>query len=385
MNSLEWLESLNNRGWNLDLGRITDLLRKMGSPEKSLKCIHVGGSNGKGSVCAMLSSILIQEGYTVGLYTSPHLKTFNERIQINGKEITDEEVVGLVELIQPFVNEETYFEVLTAMAFQFFSEKSCDFVVLEVGLGGRFDATNVIIPLVSVITNISLEHTEYLGNSYEEIAFEKAGIIKEKVPVVTAAEGKALGVIKNIAKEKNSILYIVKPEIVHFTLGLKGTFQNLNAAIVIKAIKILREEGNKISEESLKKGLENAKWPGRFDFIQKNVLVDCAHNLGGITVLKEEVLRIKKNYEKIISVVGILKDKDKKTMVETLSSFSDYLIFTKPKTDRAEAPEELSKYTKNRYDIVYDVKNALRKARKISNPEDLIIVTGSIYTVGEII
>ncbi|MDO8481367.1 MAG: Mur ligase family protein, partial [Nanoarchaeota archaeon] len=201
---LDWLNSLEGMPWNLSLDRITALLEKLGNPHKQFKSIHVAGTNGKGSVCAMLESILRKAGYKTGLYTSPHLRIFNERIQISGTLISDAELETLLTKIKPHYAGQTHFEVVTAAAFLYFAEQKVDIAVIETGLGGRLDATNVITPLVSVITTISLEHTDYLGNTIEKIAFEKAGIIKRGVPVVTMAQGKALAVIKKIARERKS-------------------------------------------------------------------------------------------------------------------------------------------------------------------------------------
>jgi len=368
----DWLYSLQGRGSVLGLERVKELLSKLNNPQSNLKCIHVAGTNGKGSTCAILSSILKEADYKVGMYTSPHLKRFTERIQINGEEITQPELNRLIEKIKPLVTDQTFFEVTTAIAFQYFKEQDVDFAILEVGLGGRLDATNVITPLISIITHISLEHTHILGKTIEEIAKEKAGIIKENIPVITLAKNKT---IKEIAKQKHSEIFI--PKIPKLNLNLKGEFQLENASLAIKAAELLN-----INSESIKKGLESVKWPGRLEFLEKNVLVDCAHNPEGIAALKKEIKKL--NYEKIITVTGILKDKDKKTMITQLSEFSDYIIFTKPNTERAEEPEELKKLTNTRNEIIIDVKKALKKAKKLANPDDLILITGSIYIVGEV-
>ncbi|MEK6869330.1 MAG: folylpolyglutamate synthase/dihydrofolate synthase family protein, partial [Nanoarchaeota archaeon] len=281
-NVLDELYSLDVPKWTLGLDRIESLLKKLGNPEKKLRCIHVAGTNGKGSVCAMISSILTGAGYKVGLYTSPHLKKFNERIRINNKLISDKDIVKYYLKIKKYVTNQSFFEITTAMAFLYFADKKVDFAVLEVGLGGRLDATNVVTPLVSIITNIGLEHTKYLGNTIKKVAYEKAGIIKNNVPVVTAAEGIALAAIKKISNERNSRLYIANKKNANYRIGLKGEFQKLNAAMAIKAIGILKNNyGVKIKKSNVKKGLLNAKWPGRFQFLEKNILVDCAHNPHG--------------------------------------------------------------------------------------------------------
>jgi len=201
---LKYLYSLDSSKVKLGLKNIKALLKKLGNPEKRLKIIHVAGTNGKGSVCMMISSILQEAGYKVGVYTSPHLKKFNERIRINDRLITDKEILGYYLKIKPKITSQSFFEITTAMAFLYFYEKNVDFAVLEVGLGGRLDATNVANPLASVITNIGLEHTDILGNTIEKIAYEKACIIKRNVPIVTGAEGKALDTIKKTAKKRNA-------------------------------------------------------------------------------------------------------------------------------------------------------------------------------------
>jgi len=380
--AVDFLYALESKEYNLDLGNITGLLAKLGNPHEGLKYIHVAGTNGKGSVCAMLYSILQEAGYKAGMYTSPHLVRFSERIQVNNKEITNEEIAELFGKIKPFYTEETFFEVVTAMAFLYFKEKKADFVVLEVGMGGRLDATNVITPLVSVITNISLEHQKYLGKTIEKIAFEKAGIIKEGIPVVTGAEGSALDVIKEIAKKNNSKLSAISKPLKKYSLSLKGAFQQFNANIAVKTIEVLNER-YKLGIDSIKSGLLKANWPGRFEFIGKNILVDCAHNPAGAKVLKNELLSIKDNYNHIILVVGILSDKDIKPMLDELVPLADKIIITRPKTSRAEEPENIAKFINREYIIIDDVKEAVKKAKSIAKEKDLIVVSGSIYVIGE--
>src|SRR3989338_55831 len=259
---LKYLYSLESPKIKLGLDRIQGLLGKIGNPEKELKCIHVAGTNGKGSVCAMIFCILKEAGYKVGLYTSPHLKRFNERIRINNKEITDKEIVEYFLKVKPYITKQSFFEITTAMAFLYFNDRKVDFAVLEVGLGGRLDATNVAVPLISVITNIGLEHTELLGNSIEKIAFEKAGIIKNNVPAVTGAEGKALQVIKRIAKERNAPLFLaMKYRDVKFDY-IRGKFQQRNKDIALTTINTLEKFHQiKINKKQIIKGIEKTQWP----------------------------------------------------------------------------------------------------------------------------
>ncbi len=380
---LEELYSLDVKKWTLGLYRIKALLKKLNNPEKKLRCIHVAGTNGKGSVCAMISSILIDAGYNVGMYTSPHLKKFNERIRINNKLISDKDIVKYYLKVKKCVTNQSFFEITTTMAFLYFAEKNVDFAVLEVGLGGRLDATNVVIPLVSIITNIGLEHTEFLGTTIEKIAYEKAGIIKNNVPVVSAAEGIALVTIKKISNERNSKLYIIPKKDLKYKIGLKGEFQKQNASIAIKSIEILRKNYNlKIDENNIKKGLLNAKWPGRFQFLEKNILVDCAHNPHGFRVLANELKNL--NYKKLIVVLGFSNDKDIKAISKIINPLADKIILTKSGNERAAEPETIKQYFKNSL-IIKNPKKALTYAKKIAAKNDLILIAGSIFLAGEII
>ena len=390
---LRYIYSLESPKIKLGLERIQKLLDKIGNPERNLKCIHVAGTNGKGSVCAMLLSILKEAGYKVGLYTSPHLKKFNERIRINGHFITDKEIVDYFLKIKPYITTQSFFEITTAMAFWYFKEKNVDFAVLEVGLGGRLDATNVVMPLISVITNIELEHTDLLGDTIEKITFEKAGIIKNNVPVVTIAKGKALETIKKIAKGKNAPLFAVKKyDDVKFNY-LNGSFQQVNKDIALTTVDVLNKfHSVKISQKQIKNGIKKTQWQGRMQFTSKNVLVDCAHNPSGFEVLKKELLIIKnkKNIKNFIFVVGIQEDKDIMMILKIINPSVSTIIFTKSKNEKAAKPEYLLKIFKklnknSTTKIINNPKNALNHAKKISSKKDLVVVAGSIYMVGEVI
>jgi len=366
--------------YNLSLENVKILLGKLGNPEKSLKVIHVAGTNGKGSVCAMLSSILIEAGYNVGMYTSPHLIDFRERFFINCKKISKKDLVKYFDKVKQFVTNQTFFEVITAIAFLYFKDRKVDYLVLEVGLGGRLDATNVVRPLVSVITNIGIEHQEYLGDTVEKIAYEKAGIIKEGVCVVTGAKGTALKVIKEIAKKKHSSVYVGGNVIGGFPLRLKGDFQLLNASIALETIKVLGSE-LKTTEKIIKKGLLKTIWHGRLEFVSDNVLVDCAHNLDAVKVLRNELRGIK--YDKLCLLIGILEDKDYRNILKELVPMASKVILVKPKVPRAIEPSELAKYVEKDFVIMKDIKKALDYAKKVSGKKDLILITGSIFVVGE--
>ncbi len=393
--TLKELYSLDKPIFKLGLKHIRVLLKKLNNPEKNLRCIHVAGTNGKGSVCAMIFSILTNAGYKVGMYTSPHLKKFNERIRINSKLITDKEIAEYYLKIKPFVTNQSFFELTTAIAFLYFREKKVDFVVLETGLGGRFDATNVVKPLVSVITNVDFEHTEFLGNNIKQIAYQKAGIIKSKVPVVTAAEGIGLQTIKNVSNNKNSKLIIInnkkiKKKNYGFNINnykniklknLNGKFQIENANIAIKTIEILNQNYKlKINKKNIINGLKNTKWPGRFQYINKNTIVDCAHNPSGFKVLVKELKNL--NYNKLILIVGFSNDKDIKTISKIIKA--DKVVITKSSNIKALEPKIIKQYFNNSI-IIKNPKQALNYAKKLAKKDDLILVAGSIFLVGEVI
>ncbi|MFH0868285.1 MAG: folylpolyglutamate synthase/dihydrofolate synthase family protein [Candidatus Woesearchaeota archaeon] len=381
---INYLENLEKIGTKFGLERVESLLKKLGNPEKSLKIIHVAGTNGKGSVCAMLSAILQGAGYRVGLYTSPHLKDIRERFRINNKDISKKDFIKYFNKTKKYSDKQTYFEFITAMAFLYFREKKADFLVLEVGMGGRLDATNVVKPLVSVITNIELEHTDYLGNTREKIAYEKAGIIKNKVPVITLAKGKALNVIKKIAKSKDSKLII--PKKYNYETNLKGQFQIDNANIAVETINLLNQlKIVNIKKEKTKKSLKKVYWPGRIQF-KANVLFDCAHNPAGIKALTGYLKTFK--YKKMILIFGVLTDKNFKDMLKQLFPFANKVILTKPQMYRKLDPKiMLKKMGKHKKDItiIDDPKKALKEAKRTAGKNDLILVTGSCYLVGELI
>ncbi|MBI3035882.1 hypothetical protein HYY71_06185 [Candidatus Woesearchaeota archaeon] len=361
---LAYLYSLESPSIKLGLERVQSLLDKTGNPEKSLKCIHVAGTNGKGSVCAMLFYILKDAGYKVGLYTSPHLKRFNERIRVNEHFITDREIVDYFLMVKPHITNQSFFEI-----------------------------TNVVIPLVSVITNIGHEHTDLLGNTIEKIAFEKAGIIKNNVPVATAAKGKALRIIKKIAKERNAPLYPRRKYPKIKLTYLNGNFQQENKDIALTTINALKKYYPiKINQKQIINGLKKTQWHGRLEFISKNVLVDCAHNADGFKTLKKELETIKKQREirNFIFVVGIQKDKNVKLMLKTINPLISTIIFTKSKHEKAAKPKELLKIFNNinknkQIKTMENPKKALSYAKKIAGKNDLIVVAGSIYMVGEIL
>lgn len=414
MKRLYNLES--TKGIKLGLENILNLLDLMQNPQENFKTIHVAGTNGKGSCSAMIASILSEEGFNVGLYTSPHLTDFRERILVNGKKISENDVARILNKINPFILGQTFFEVVTAAAFQYFSEQKVDFAVLEVGMGGRLDATNVTEPLVSVITNIALEHEEYLGGSVLEIAREKAGIIKENNVLVTGErDHEILNLIKEICKKKNTCLiragehgdvkyrrldytlysqsfhYISENEKIKFEIPLIGKHQLNNASCAIAAVKALKRYNIKISNDNIYDGLRKTQWKGRCEVIQENplIILDAAHNPAGISGLKDTLSEIKEiaDYKNLILIVGILKTKKFKKILEIIVPAADAVILTKPDTPHAMATKFMNEYLTelNIENILIEekVSDAVKFALSNAGKEDVICVTGSLFTVGE--
>ena len=406
--TLDYLYGLEKFGMVLGLDNVRWILSLIENPQDAIKTVHVAGTNGKGSVAAMLSQILRAGGYVTGAYTSPHLVSFTERITINGEPITEAEVVDLARFIKERIDETdparsyTFFDFTTALAFLHFRRKGVDIAIVEVGLGGRLDSTNVINPLVSVITNVDYDHQEYLGDTIEQIAGEKAGVIKEGVPVVTGAEGKALGVIK--AAAANTVLYAMGEAFtykkkgeqlmwyrgVHRTydelsLALRGDHQLFNAALALCAAELLGEKGFNLNEYMVRKGLSSAVWPGRLEVIKKTgkplILIDGAHNPQGIGSLASYLRGHFLNRKKIL-VFGVMKDKDFVEMLKTLLPLVDRTILTRPETSRAALPADVAAYAPGAL-VTATVAEAVEAAFKVAQERDLIIVTGSFYTVGE--
>jgi dihydrofolate synthase/folylpolyglutamate synthase len=367
---LDYLYSLHRYGSKLGLEKITDVMNKLGNVQNKLKIIHVAGTNGKGSVCAMLSSILQQAGYSVGMFTSPHLIDFRERIQLNREIICEKDALQIFEKVKKTGVELTFFEFTTAMAFLYFSEKTHDYTILEVGMGGRLDATNIVKPITSVITTISFDHTNMLGNTLEKISQEKAGIIKENVPLFTTVNNK---VIKDVCKEKNAKLCLVNNK---ENTNLNGEFQKTNAAVAAAVARYL-----KIKENCIKNGLMHVKWPARLEFIEKNVLLDCGHNSEGIKNIARFVEKHK--HRKLIIVFGVMRDKNYKEMLDSLPKF-DKIIFTKPQIERSLGPEELKKTIPTGV-IMEDVAVAYEYAKGVATKDDLVLICGSCYLAGEVL
>lgn len=345
-------------------------------PEKSLRTIHVAGTNGKGSVCSMISQSLIEAGYKVGLYTSPHLINFNERIRINNIPISNKDIKRLAIKIHSQEKKHnlnlTFFETATVMAYYYFQEKKVDYAILETGLGGRLDATNTTNPILSIITNVSLDHQEYLGNTLEKITKEKAAIIKPNTTVITNAKGTPLNIIKQTCKKNNSKLILPK----HLNIipkKFKGTYQIENAATAAAALQELN-----IEKKFILQGIQKSNWPCRFQK-HNNILLDCAHNEEGIKALIESLKQIK--YNNLIVIFNIMQDKDNE-ICKLIAKLKAKFILTKSNVERAKDPIDLKKYFLNPI-IIPDLNLALNYAKNQAKKNDLILITGSIYLVGE--
>ncbi|MBE6533768.1 MAG: bifunctional folylpolyglutamate synthase/dihydrofolate synthase [Ruminococcaceae bacterium] len=417
MNYIEALEYIHGVSWTFckpGLERIGELCERLGHPEKKLKFIHVAGTNGKGSASAMLDSVLREAGYKTGLYTSPYIRVFNERMRINGENISNEELAELTEYIKPIadkmVDSPTEFELITALAFEYFARNNCDVVVLEAGMGGRLDSTNIIdTSVLSIITGIALDHTAFLGDTIEKIAAEKAGIIKENIPILYGGtDESAKMVIKAKAKEMYSQFESVdyaKLNVKDMSLGgttfdfgqlkdlkikLLGSYQPRNVAIVVRAIDLLREKGFKISDEALRSGFLNAKWQGRFEILSREPLIifDGAHNPQGIEAAVESIKLYFKE-QKVCIVTGVLRDKDYTHIAKMLATVASKAFTFTPDSPRALNAEDYAQ-TLSTAGISAEpfatVRDALSKAKKYAMEHSCpIICVGSLYAYAEIV
>lgn len=429
--AIEYLESFINyekiaapydpRKWKLE--RMENLLSSLGDPRPGLKFIHVAGTKGKGSTSAMIAFILSEAGFKVGLYTSPHLVSFRERICINGEMISEDQVCELVARLRPQVDEAkkyedrfgyiSFFDVYTTLCLLFFALEKVDFAVMEVGMGGRLDATNVVLPLVSVITQISYDHTISLGNTIEAIATEKVGIIKDNGYVITSPQvPEAMQVIESTCEEKKARLFEVGKDIyfqkaprssslvtsfnvsgildkyANLHLSLIGDHQLINAATAVGALEILSFHGFNISSEYIYSGLEKVRWPARVEVIRRNptIVLDVAHNAASAKALRDAI-ESNFTYEKLIIIIGVAIHKDIKGMGQYLCPIADKFILTKADSPRAMSPEDIKSELAGICDdavITHDVKSALEKAQAIAGPRDLICITGSLYIAGEV-
>jgi dihydrofolate synthase/folylpolyglutamate synthase len=405
---LDRMFSLRRFGIKLGLDTIESILDDLGNPQDNFATIHIAGTNGKGSIASALSEILIKSGYKTGLYTSPHLVKFNERIKIDNVDITDERVVALYEEVSRSGNlerEATFFEATTAMALYEFSKQSVDIAIIETGMGGRLDATNILKPEISIITNISVEHQSYLGDTIEEIAFEKGGIIKENTPVITGTNQESVNqVIKKIADKRDATLYQKGMDFKaekkdtqlfdysglynrwnDFKTGLSGDHQIDNSSLTLAACELLMKMGYKINEDHIRFGLLNNKWPGRLEVVSKDplMIIDGAHNDNAALELSK-YLKKDLSGRHITLVVGILDDKPYSSMLSSLLEACDCVILTQPVIDRSVPPETLKPFAQKYVDDIVMVKKVSEAVEyAMANAKDVICIAGSLYVAGE--
>ncbi|UWG99317.1 bifunctional folylpolyglutamate synthase/dihydrofolate synthase [Dehalobacter sp. DCM] len=419
--TLEYIKKLTKFGINLGLERIQALLKRLDHPEKKINVIHIGGTNGKGSTTAMLQSILKQAGYTVGMFTSPHLHDFRERITINGEMISPEDVVTGIATIKPYLEDmvqagiehPTEFEVCTALAFYYFALKQPDLVLLEVGLGGEIDSTNVVHPIISVLTSIGMDHMDYLGDTLEKITEVKAGIIKECVPVVTSSDRpEVLDVIKKRAARKNARLTVIgetvnwQPEAggrrfsyqgIHrsyheLEIALLGEHQFINAAAALAVCDVLTDTYTyDIPESAVREGLKTVTWPGRLELILRDprVLIDGAHNVDGMMSLAKALKGyadgpLKRN--RLILCMGMLADKEVEKAVAIIGPMADEIIVTKPDSPRAGDWKNVARLAEKylpaeKVRVIEDTTAAVQEGLRLTGEDDLLCVTGSLYMI----
>lgn len=416
MNYSETLEYIHSVNWCFckpGLERIRILCEALGDPQDSLKFIHIAGTNGKGSFCSMFSSVLRAAGYTVGTYTSPYILRFNERMSVNGEDISDDELCDIIERIRPIADgmtdKPTEFELITAAAFLYFYEKKCDLVVLECGLGGRLDSTNIIkAPLLSVITGIALDHTSVLGDTVEQIAAEKAGIIKQGSPCLwCGSDEKAFNIIKQKADSISSPLYCVDrsaAEIKEFSLSgtvfgyksykdikinLLGEYQIDNAVNVLNAVDILKSKGVTISDSAVRSGMEKARWHSRFEIINRSPLIiaDGSHNPEGVVSAVKSVKRYFGS-KKVNILTGVMRDKDYSFIAKEISSVANRVYCITPDNPRALPAEEYSEVYKGLGLFSQgfgSIETAFFAAAENSLDENLpLICLGSLYMYSDI-
>ncbi len=410
---LSYLYNLERFGIKLDLSNISTILNRLGNPQHQFPSVHVAGTNGKGSVAAMLHSILCHSGYKTGIYTSPHLVDFRERIKVGQELIEKDFIFDFVQKLKDEIDREgfTFFEVTTAMMFDYFAQRKVDLAVVETGLGGRLDATNMINPQVSVITNIGREHTKQLGDSIPRIAGEKAGIIKSNVPTITAVnQPEALDAIKKVCVEKNSKLILIQDvsnyhmlessilgskfsyssnsvEYENLELNLAGEHQILNAATALTIVEKLRQLGWKVEEQAIRGGLKKVNWRARLEVFKKDplVLLDVAHNSPGMQTLIHALDQLFPE-KRIIFIFGVMEDKDHQSMLKEICRKAKFIVLTRPDYKRSADPEKLEatpKQTNTPYEIIPIIKQAYLFALKNARSDDVICITGSHFTVGE--
>ena len=396
--AIQFLYSLRWFGAKFGLENTLKLAALAGNPQNQLRFIHVAGTNGKGSTCAMLESIYRAAGLRVGLFTSPHLVSFRERIQVNRRLIGEDDVVRIVGEMQPWLatfpaeHHPTFFEVVTVMALRYFAEQKCDLIIWETGLGGRLDATNIVTPLASVITSIALDHQQWLGNTLEKITMEKAGIIKPGVPVLTATQQpEALRVIEGVARERRAPLTLMDAadayRINHRT-SLPGEHQRTNAALAVATVQTLQGQ-IPTNEEVIHRGLETIHWPGRLQLVTRptgqRILLDGAHNVAGAEVLRDALRSKAAGYDTSVTLVlGILADKNCQEMCGVLAPLAARMFLVPVGSERSAKPQELAAFCRAanpKVDVT--VCESLSQAIAQSERDPFVVIAGSLYLIGE--
>jgi len=408
--STAYLFGLQKFGIKLGLTNISTLLAILGNPHKEIPCIHVAGTNGKGSTSAILSSILSKAGYKVGLYTSPHLVSFTERIRINNHTIRKKDVcrlTGLLKTAAENIENITFFEIVTAMALLHFKENQVDLSILEVGMGGRLDATNMVSPLISIITNISKEHEYYLGSTIMKIANEKAGIIKKRSVLITGAtQSKVVSLFKTRSAALKARFYQLGKDFTFnatpegclnycgiaqnlngLKIGLLGEYQLTNAAMALAAAELLLEKGYQIGNTALRRGIAKVSWPGRCEIVSTAPLVvlDGAHNPVAMKNLTQSLLKYFSS-KKLILILGVMEDKNIQGILREIIPFVHQVVLCKPAVDRAASTKMLAESIKD-FNVtchqIEDVKKATLQTLSTAHQKDVICITGSLFTVGE--
>lgn len=397
--SLEYIHSIPKFRRPLGNAQLARLLDAAGNPQDKLNVIHIAGTNGKGSTAAMLSEILKRQGYKTGMFTSPFIEVFNERIQINNELIPDSELAEYTERIKRLMEEnEAYvseFAFITAVAFLYFCEKGCDYVVLETGMGGRLDATNIIKkPKLCILTSISLDHMQFLGDTIEEIAEEKCGIIKHEVPVVSYGNEAVKDIIEAAAEENYSELVFPSESVIaddgfvyegrQYKLSLKGGYQVKNAALVIEACKMLDKYGIAVSDKAIRDGLEHTAWPVRYEFVRDNLVIDGGHNIDGV---RELVKSLKADGRKIYAVTTMMSDKSMEECISEIALCAERIYCTELDMPRCGSAEELASIAERSGKTAVVVKNpaeAVKTALAEADNDTLVAVCGSLYLAGAV-
>ena len=412
--AVSYLYSLQKHGIKLGLDTMTALVGRLGMPQSRYRSVHIAGTNGKGSTAAMTAAMFHAAGYRVGSYTSPHLVEFRERIRVDGRMIPESDIARLTELVKNVSASDlspTFFEFTTAIAFQYFAESQVDLAVLEVGLGGRFDATNVVLPLACAITTIALDHQQYLGSTLASVAFEKAGIIKPNVPVIIGRlPGEARASIERIAVERNAPYFCLDRDFqiegktpAHFSYSgfgvryddlscpLMGAHQLQNCGCALSLIETARRDRLAVGESAIRKGLREVQWEGRLEIVGRSplILLDGAHNPAAASALADylRAFRLSHPRSRVILVLAMMRDKDHGAFVEPFKGLVDDVVVTKAELKRSATIEELLPLIVGTWPLARTderVSGALAEARRMARPEDLICVTGSLMLVGEV-